>query len=122
MNSTDTDRGRTLAGKLYNDALVPLAESRRAAGEEAYFPTARELGVKTYYNEVSPRTMSPADFEFPGGGDIDGFVKALAASWTAEGETALAAMAPRLKEIAIVLQAEADEGDGDISILCYTMF
>lgn len=122
MNSIDTDRGRTLAGKLYDDALAPLADLRRATGKGPYFPTAREAGAKTYYDEVSPRTMSPADFEFPGGGDGDGFVNALAASWTAEGETALAAMAPRLKEMAIVLQADADEGDGDISILCYTMF
>jgi hypothetical protein len=122
MSSTDTGRGRKLAGELYDDALAPLAELRRACGKGPYFPTAREPGAATYYDEASPRTMSPADFEFPGGGDVDGFIKALAAAWTAEGETSLAAMAPRFQEMAILLQEEADEGDGDISILCYTMF
>lgn len=122
MSSTDTDRGRTLAGCLYDDALAPLAESRRITGQRPFFPAAPDAGAVTYYDEVTTRTMSPADFEFPGGGDVEGFVDALATLWSAEGEAALAAMAPRLKELAIVLQSEADEGNGDISILCYTMF
>jgi hypothetical protein len=40
----------------------------------------------------------------------------------AEGESDLAAMAPRLKEIAEALSQEARQGDGTVSILCYTMF
>ncbi len=122
MSSTETDRGRALAGKLFDDVIAPLAQARRAAGMDAYFPLAAQPGATTYFLEARPRTMAPADFEFPGGGEAEGLIDALAAAWAAEGETTLAALAPRLKEIALVLKAEAEEGDGDISILCYTMF
>ena len=52
----------------------------------------------------------------------DRLIDALAAHWTAEGETGLAAMAARLHEIAAALKEEAAEGDGTVSVLCYTMF
>jgi hypothetical protein len=66
--------------------------------------------------------MQPADFEFPGGGSAAGLIDALTAYWAAQGETQLAAMAPRLHEIAEALRDEAAEGDGTVSVLCYTMF
>ncbi len=102
--------------------MAPLAEQRRAAGRQAYFPLAGEPGAETYYDVPPQRVMAPADFEFPGGGSAAGLVDALAAAWTAEGETALATMAPALKEIAAALNLEAEQGDGTVSILCYTMF
>ncbi len=122
MSSTDEDHARKLAGALFDDVVAPLAESQRAAGKEAYFPLAGEAGAKSYYAAPMLRTMQPADYEFPGGGTAEGLVEALAQSWAVEGETGLAAMAPRLKEIAEALREEAVEGDGSVSILCYTMF
>lgn len=122
MSSTDEDRARRLAGALFDELVTPLAEARKVAGKQAYFPLAGEAGAKTYYEEPVLRAMQPGDFEFPGGGTAEGLVDALAASWAAEGETDLAAMAPRLKEIAAALREEAAEGDGSVSILCYTMF
>jgi hypothetical protein len=122
MSSTDQDRARRLAGALFDEIVAPLAEARRAAGKQAYFPLAAEPGAKSYYEEPVLRVMQPADFEFPGDGTAEGLVDALAAAWMAEGETGLAAMAPRLKEIAEALRDEAAEGDGSVSIFCYTMF
>ena len=122
MSSTDEDRARRLAGALFDKVVTPLAEARKVAGKQAYFPLAGEAGTKTYYEEPVLRAMQPADFEFPGGSTAEGLVDALAASWAAEGETGLAAMAPSLKEIAAALREEAAEGDGNVSILCYTMF
>ena len=122
MSSTDLDRARSLAGALFDEVVIPLAEARKVAGQQAFFPLAGEAGATTYYEEPVLRTMQPADFEFPGGGTAEGLIDALATSWTAEGETGLAAMAPRLKEIAAALKEEAAEGDGSVSILCYTMY
>jgi hypothetical protein len=122
MSSTDENRARRLAAALFDEVVTPLSQNRRAAGKQAYFPLAAEAGAKTYYEEPVLRVMQPADFEFPGGGRAEMLVDALAAAWTAEGESGLAAMAPTLKEIALALREEALEGDGSVSILCYTMF
>src|SRR5215470_12980406 len=92
MNSTDEDRARTLAGALFDEVVAPLAEARKAAGKQAYFPLAGSPGAKSYFEEPILRSMAPADFEFPGGGTTEGLVEALAELWTSEGEMALAAM------------------------------
>ena len=122
MSSTDTDRARQLAGALFDEAVKPLADARKAAGEQPYFPTIPEAGAKSYFTQPALRVMQSGDFEFPGGGTAEGLIDALAAYWTAQGESGLAAMTPKLKEIAEALREEAAEGDGSVSILCYTMF
>ena len=122
MSSTDDNRARRLAAALFDAVVTPLAQTRRVAGKQAYFPLAAQPGAKSYFEEPILRVMQPADFEFPGGGGAEMLVDALAASWTAEGESGLAAMAPMLKEIALALREEALESDGSVSILCYTMF
>jgi hypothetical protein len=122
MSSTEADRARATAAALFDDVVVPLAEARRAAGPQAYFPLGRDASAASYFDEPSLPTMQPADFELPGGGTAEGLVDALAQMWSAQGEAGLAALAPRLKQIAELLQAEAAEGDGSVSILCYTMF
>ena len=122
MSSTEQDRARNTAGDLFEEFVVPLAESRRAAGQQAYFAMKPTADAESYYAEPLSRTMQPADFELPGGGTSEGLVDALAALWAAQGETGLVAMVPQLKEIAQALSEEAAEGDGSVSILCYTMF
>jgi hypothetical protein len=122
MRSTNDGRVRALAGALYDEVVSPLAEARKTAGKQEYFSLSRESGAGSYYQEPVLRVMKPEDFEFPGGGTAAGLIDALAAAWTAEGETNLAAMAPQLQQIADTLKAEAAEGDGSVSIFCYTMF
>jgi hypothetical protein len=122
MSQTDSDRVVPLAGDLFDRHVVPLASDRAAAGGQAYFPLARDPDAATYFVPADLAVMQPSDFEFPGGGSADGLIDALVARWREQGETALAAMGPLLHDLADAARAEAEEGDGSVDILCYTMF
>ena len=124
MSSTEAgvDSVRAVAGALFDELVVPLAEARKAAGRQSYFPLKGESGAKSYYVAPLASVMKPADFEFPGGGTADGLIDALTAYWADQGQTELAALAPRLKEVSALWREEAAESDGKVSILCYTMF
>jgi len=121
MNPTDR-APEELAAALFDEAVVPLAEARRAAGTQACFPLGPDPAAPTYFEPPSLSVMAAEDFAFPGNGTPAGLVAALAVFWAAQGESALAAMAPRLAEIAAALAEEGAEGDGRVDILCYTMF
>lgn len=121
MSSTEHNPSRKLAGALFDEVIAPCARTRAATGRQAYFPTGKDVDATTYYSEPWARVMGPADFEFPGGGTVDGLIDAVAALWVTQGETALAAMAPTLKDIAEALRGEAPDGDGSVSIFCYTL-
>src|SRR5205085_5521427 len=107
MKPTEKPRSAILAGALFADALAPLSASRKAAGQQSYFPLQPDAAQKSYFETPVAKRMHPVAFEFPGGGAAEGLIDALAAIWTAEGEQVLAATAPRLKEIAAALKAEA---------------
>lgn len=116
------DRSAHLAGAIFDEILVPLARERRAAGAQAYFPYWRDEKAQSYFSRPELTTMRLADFELHGAGSPAELVESLAAYWTAKGDTALAAMAPRLKELAEALGEQAAENDGKVDILCYTLF
>jgi hypothetical protein len=122
MNPTEKPRSAVLADALFADALAPLSASRKAVGQQSYFPLQPDAAQKSYFEAPVMKRMQPVDFEFPGKGTAEGLIDALAAAWTAEGEQVLAATAPRLKEIAAALKAEVETSNGEISALCYTMF
>ncbi len=124
MSQTEmqVDRSTSLSGALFDEVLVPLAGARQSAGAAPYFPAGRDAAAESYFEPSSVRRMSPADFEFPGGGTAAGLIDALAAYWLAEGETALASSAPRLKAISEALRDEAVADDGSVDIFCYTLF
>ena len=111
-----------LALSVFDEMVVTLANARRTAGRPAYFALAGEAGATSYFEAPSLTAMQTADFEFPGGGEPEGLIDALAEYWKIQGEDHLATMGPRLKEIAAALREEAAEGDGSVDILCYTMF
>ncbi len=121
MNLTEKEHAQRRAQELF-DEVVRLADALRGKGRQAYFPLSRGAAAKSYFEEPILRPTQPDDFEFPGGGTAEGLVDALADFWTRDGEPGLAALAPLLKEIAMALGEEAEEGDGTVSILCYTMF
>jgi hypothetical protein len=121
MSLTETDRVARLAEALH-ERVIGLAAARRAGGQPAYFSPAGERDASTYFEAVDVGVMQPADFEFPGGGTAPGLIDALVAFWTEQGETELAAMAPRLHDLARTIAEELEEGDGSVDILCYTMF
>lgn len=121
MNSTEHQEFRELAGALFDEVIAPHGQTRAAAGEQAYYPTAGDAEATTYYSPPWARVMTEADFEFPGGGTADGLIDAVTALWDTQGEIELAAMAPRLKDIAEALHGEEPDDDGTVSIFCYTL-
>ena len=121
MNQTKADRSALLAGALFDEVLVPLAKAKRASGAQPYFPLGGDANAATYFVKPGIRTMQPSDFEL-GADAAEGLIEALAAFWISQGEEGLAAMAPRMKEIARALIDEAAESDGNVDVLCYTLF
>jgi hypothetical protein len=128
MNPTRTatpskpDRSMQLAGALFDEVMVPLAKARRSSSAPPFFPPRGEESRASYFGPPSLRVMTPADFELDVGGKSEALIDALAAYWTRKGEPELAAMAPRLKQLAAALGDEASEHDGRVDILCYTLF
>lgn len=111
-----------MAEALFEEAVVPLAEARRARGAPDYFPKSADPEARTYFESPACARMTAADFEFPGGGTPDGLVDALAAHWHDRGDEDLADLVPRLKAIAAALAIAPVASEGDVDILCYTMF
>lgn len=122
LKTTRTDVSVQLAGATFDEVLVPLAEARRDSGAPRFFPLQQEASRASYFVAPALRTMSPADFELEIGGKSEALIDALVAYWASRGETELAAMAPRLKQLADALGDEAAENDGKVDILCYTLF
>ena len=122
MSQTKPNDSARLSGMLFDDVLIPLAHARRAAGVPPYFPLGQDAQVDSYFDTSTVTTMRAADFEFPGGGNAEGLIDALAVYWTAQGDAALAAAAPRLNVIAAALRDEAVQDDGTVDIFCYTLF
>jgi len=121
MSLTDSQVAQ-LAGDLFDRHIVRLADDRAAAGQQAYFPLARDSEAATYFEPVGLAAMQASDFEFPGGGTAGGLIDALIALWSEQGETGLAAMGPLLHDLADAASAETEEGDGSVNLFCYTMF
>ncbi|MES2932837.1 MAG: hypothetical protein V4805_05050 [Pseudomonadota bacterium] len=122
MNQTNTARSAHLAGAIFDEVLVPLAQARRSDGAHDYFPRWHEANASSYFLPPSLSVMSLADFEMQGAGTPEELVERLTAYWVAQDEPALAGMATRLKEVADALGEEAANNDGNVSILCYTLF
>ncbi len=122
MTPTRSEPSIQLAGALFDEVMIPLAKARRTSGSPPYFPLQQEPGNASYFVPPSLEVMSPADFELPLGENAQDLIDALAAYWARRGETGLAAMAPRLKQLADALGDEAGENDGKVDILCYTLF
>jgi hypothetical protein len=122
MNPTETEPSTRIAGMLFDEAVVPLAKARRASNAPPYFPLQQDAGRASYFVAPTLNVMRPADFEFHLGEKSAALIDALAAHWAREGEGRLAAMSPRLKDLANALGGEAAENDGKVDILCYTLF
>ena len=118
MNSTSNSTADALARHLFDD----IAEAMRSFNRNAYFPLRGEARAESYFEAPMLAFMGRGDFDFPGNGAPEGLIDALAARWTSEGDDSLAKMAPRLKLIAEALSEEAADSDGEVDILCYTMF
>lgn len=122
MNQTSPTHSAELAGALFDEVVIPLAEARRAAGGPPCLPLGRDEGAPTYFSPPSLGKPGPSDFELPRGGRAEGVLAALAALWAAQGDEDLLAMIPRLEALAEVLAHERPGSDGSVDVLCYTLF
>ncbi|HJU55717.1 MAG TPA: hypothetical protein VJ715_14130 [Pyrinomonadaceae bacterium] len=109
-----------LAADFFNELLVPLACAERAA-EKSFFPLRAEDEAESYYVEPARRVMTAADFELRAAESIADFVKELAALWASEGHEELAALAPRLFELAQEMGEQEKQAE-DVSPFMYVMF
>ncbi|WP_294536355.1 hypothetical protein [uncultured Rhodoblastus sp.] len=109
-----------LARALFDTVLVPAAEARRAEHRAEFFPLAPDPAAASYFENLDRGARGETDF--PGGGEVEGLINALADYWRAQGEAGLVALAPGLKSLARALGEEGAEGDGSVDPYCYTMF
>lgn len=122
MNRTESGLAARLAGELFDQTVAPLAQARRASGSQPYFPLRPDVSASSYFVPPGTRKMHASDFELFADDPSKDFIEALATYWTASGETELAAMAPRMKQIAQTVIDEAVQSDGNVDVLCYTLF
>jgi hypothetical protein len=122
MNPTKNEKSIELAGRLFDETLCSLARARRTSGQPPYFPLEEEEGKASYFVPAPLKVMGPADFELRIGDKAEELIDDLCAYWTKQGDTALVAIGPRLKEVADALGSEAAGNDGRVDILCYTLF
>ncbi len=118
MNSTKDKE--LLAAEFFNELLAPLAERERAAAK-SFFPLRADPQAESYYVEPTRSVMGTSDFELRAARTLADFVTELAALWTNEGHEELAALAPRLLELAEEMR-ELEEQAEDVSPFMYVMF
>ena len=102
------DRSAAIAGELFDQLVVPLAQARRSASTEPDFPLSGDDEAATYFERPAVRCMRESDFESHRG-DAAGLLDALAAHWDAAGEPELAMLIPQMRLIATALDAEFDQ-------------
>ena len=111
-----------LAGELFDNCVAPLAENKNSKQANSYFPLHPDASLNSYFVRPSARKMCSADFELMDGKADKSLSEALASFWDKEEEPELAAMAPRLEEIAKAVVDETSKDDGSVDVLCYTLF
>ena len=109
-----------LAAEFFDELLTPLAARERDRAK-SFFPLGADSQDESYYVEPPRRVMEAADFELRAAQSLSDFVKELAALWAAEGHEELAALAPRLLELAEEMR-EREEQAEDVSPFMYVMF
>jgi hypothetical protein len=120
-NPDEPDRWAELAHGLFDDVLLPVSEDMGRNGVS--FLTNWRCPRASYFAEPHVTSMPRADFEFPGGGSVDGLIDELGAYWARQGNSQLLPVTDRLKKIAGALEAAgAGSHDGSVDIFCYTMF
>ena len=110
----------SLAVEFFKEVLVPLALRERAAGK-SFFPLRADTQAESYYVEPTRSLMIASDFELRAADSITDFVQELAALWISEGNEELAAMSPRLIELAREMSEQEKQAD-DVSDFMYVMF
>lgn len=122
MNPTETTTTwEHLAGALFDEVVVPLAEARRRRGAADYFPRHRDATAATYFVEPGVRTVDQSLLEISDP-DPTSLVDALTSMWRAQGDVDLEPLVPHLRDLAAALADESMPDDGTVDPLCYTLF
>jgi len=118
---TKTEEQAEAAIAFFEEVMVPAAAQRRAAGK-SFFALGPDAEAETYFVEPARSVMRPADFELGATESAESFIEALSALWIREGHEELAAMAPRLGDLARDLAVPDQAEDEDLSPFMYVMF
>jgi hypothetical protein len=118
--SAEEKDNESVAVEFFQEVIVPLALRERAAGK-SFFPLRADPQAESYYVEPTRPLMVASDFELRAADSITDFVEELAALWISEGNEELAAMAPRLIELARKMSEQEKHAD-DVSDFMYVMF
>jgi hypothetical protein len=114
---TKTEEQTEPAVTFFEEVIVPVAEQRRAEGK-SFFLLGPDAEAETYFVEPSRSVMRPADFELGATESTQSFVEELSARWIQEGNEELAAMAPRLAELASEFAAQDEPAEEDLYLSC----
>jgi hypothetical protein len=105
---------------FFHDQLTPLAERQKREGRQ-FLASELQKDAESYYVRRTKRSMTRADFEWGGCPSVEAFPEQLAELWRSQGDEGLAALAPVLGKLAVVLQEQDDEGE-EVSPFIYAMY
>lgn len=118
---TETEEQTQPVIAFFDEMIKPLAERARAEGK-SFFPLGPDPQAPTYFVEPQRKVMRPDDFELRAAESPEQFVEELAALWMYEGNGELAAMVPRLAELASAMAAQEQPDAEDLPPFIYAMF
>ncbi|MES2900349.1 MAG: hypothetical protein V4723_11515 [Pseudomonadota bacterium] len=123
MNSIDDADVEAMLGTLFDQLLMPIAESMRAEGREA-FPRKPDVSWLSYYVRRRRSVMTAADFASVACADGAEFVQRLQAHWQHLGRDELVAVAPQFGAAAEALRLARQPGapSAEPSPFVYAMF
>jgi carbamoyltransferase len=110
-----------IADELLDGVIAPLADARRRTGQPMPLPTGPDSARVSYFEPVMAHAIG-SDLRYPGGGMPNGLIDELERYWAAHGKPELAAITPRLKELAQAIEDAEQRSDGKVDIFVYTMF
>ena len=120
MNPTRLGEIPSEVKRLFFNELMPLAKRFREEGRR-FFPIHHDPNVRTYYERRKNTSMATEDVELMGCDCPDRLKDALADLWISQGYPELAALAPKISELAESL-CDPEEQDEEVSPFIYVMF
>lgn len=122
MNSIEPSLSQRLTAEMFDRAIIPLREARRARDGTTYPSTDREERPTSYFSPLSDPSVKQTASDFAVYSTPEQLIDGLAAFWKASGDADLCCLIPMMRKIASAIQDEAVENDGSVSVFCYAMF
>lgn len=119
MSSTEAEVSSEALRELFLKHLLPAAAE--AGKPRAYFPLGPDPAAQSYFIERQKTRMAREDFLIRTADGGDDPIVALGELWRSQGLDKLAALTPRLREVAAALRQIEAPAD-DVSPFIYVMF